>query len=81
MEETQLKAVIQMGKDIASGKIDIVSLNNKSLQLRKKKQKTDPSNNNEKNGQEQTNNTASTLKKSKKHRRVAKERMRKAPKT
>jgi hypothetical protein len=40
MDEKQLKAAIQLGKDIANGKVDIVPLDNRSLELRGKKQKT-----------------------------------------
>lgn len=39
MSDKQLKAAIEMGKDIANGKVDLVVLDNRSLELRGKKQK------------------------------------------
>jgi hypothetical protein len=40
MNNKQLKAAIKMGRYIANGKVDIVALDNKSLELRGKKQKS-----------------------------------------
>ena len=39
MDEKQLKAAIELGNNIAEGKADIVTLDNRSLELRGKKQK------------------------------------------
>jgi hypothetical protein len=39
MDEKQLKAAIKMGRDIADGKVELVGLDNRSLELRGKKQK------------------------------------------
>jgi hypothetical protein len=37
MDEKQLKSAIKMGRDIAGGKVDIVALNNRNLEIRGKK--------------------------------------------
>lgn len=39
MNEKQLKDALKMGEDIIEGKVDIVALDNRSLELREKKQK------------------------------------------
>lgn len=39
MSDKQLKAAIELGRDIANGKVDLVVLDNRSLELRGKKQK------------------------------------------